>query len=215
MVTGMNRPIHPPAIPRATHAADGLLRRAFTLAEVEAMVQVGILSPHERIELVGGEIVPMSPKGVSHEWVRRKLDRHFQRAATDAVEIGPESTLPLDDHSFFEPDLCVFRASVGRAHPTPADVLLVVEIADSALGWDLGRKIEIYAAFAIPEVWVVNARTLVTRVHRGPGETGYGDVREFGPDDPIEPLLVPELAVTLTALGLAPEAGARGEDPPE
>lgn len=207
----MNRPIAFSG-PNKTQAADGLPRRAFVLDEIDAMMTAGILSPHERIELIAGEIVRTSPKGAWHETVKAELNTHLARTAGPSVRIAPEVWLRLDPHHAVEPDLVIRRHWTEPRDVGPSDVLLAIEIADSSLPWDLGRKIEIYAAFGIPEVWVVNARTLVTRVHRGPGEAGYAAVRDAGPDETIVPLLVPELAVTLSAFGLSPEAAAAEED---
>lgn len=192
--------------PVATQAAEGMPRRAFTVAEVEAMVDAGIVGADERFEMIGGEIVPMSPKGARHEWVKIELNRHFQRANADDVTIAPETTLRLDERSFLEPDFCVFRRQGGPPRIDGSLVLLAVEVADSSLHYDLGRKIAVYAAYGVREVWVVNALTLATRVHRRLGVAGYGEIADLGPGERLEPTLVPALAVTLSDLGLTPSA---------
>lgn len=192
--------------PARTQAADGMPRRAFTVAEVEAMVRAGIVGADERFEMIGGEIVPMSPKGVRHEWVQIELNQHFQSVRLDDLTIAPETTLRLDEHSFLEPDFCVFRRQDGPPEIDGSLVLLAVEVADSSLRYDLGRKIAVYAAYGVREVWVVNALTLVTRVHRRLGVAGYGEVADLGAAERLEPMLVPALAVTLSDLGLAPAA---------
>lgn len=209
----MNHPRHPlsdTAPPRLTQAADGMPRRAFTVKDVEAMVAAGIIPEDERFEMVGGEIVPMSAKGARHEWVKMELNRHFQKVAPTTLDIAPETTLRLDDYSFVEPDFCVFDRTGGPPEIDPTRVHLCVEVADSSLAYDLGRKIGIYAAYGIREVWVVNALTLVTRVHRRLGAVGYIDVVEIGPDGRLEPAFAPDLAVTLADLGLTPAGDDTG-----
>lgn len=209
----MNHPRHPLSDihpPRLTQAADGMPRRAFTVKEVEAMAAAGIILEDERFEMVGGEIVPMAAKGARHEWVKMELNAHFQRVKPDNLHVAPETTLRLDEYSFLEPDFCVFDRTGGPPQIDPTRVRLCVEVADSSLAYDLGRKIGIYAAYGIREVWVVSALTLVTRVHRRLGAVGYMDVAEIGPDGRLEPAFAPELAVTLADLGLTPSGDDTG-----
>ena len=201
----MNHAVRPTAPePRTTRAADGMERRAFTVEEVEAMVAAGIVGANERFELIGGEMVPMSPKGTLHEWVKRKLNRHFQIEAGPAFDVLVETTVRLDAQSFLEPDFCVVRSTAAPAPVAASDLFLAVEVAASSLAYDLGRKIGLYAAFGVPEVWVVDAATHVTRIHRRLGAEGYADIRDLGPAERLVPVRVPQLAVKLAELGLTP-----------
>ena len=197
-------------LPLTTQAAEGLPRRRWTVVEIEEMVDRGIIDEHERFELIGGEIVPMSPKGARHEMVKIELNRHFQRAIADGLSIAQETTLRLDADAYVEPDFCVFpRHLVANLRTLDGSaVLLAVEVADSSLAYDLGRKIGVYAAYGVREVWVINANTLVTRIHAGLAGATYATVRNLGPRSTLTPKLVPELAVSLAALGLKPLKGA-------
>lgn len=190
--------------PGTTMAAEGMPRRAWTVAEIEAMVEAGIIDGDERFELIGGEVVPMSPKGARHELVKSELNRCLQRLAADDVSIAPETTLRLDEKSFVEPDFCVFPRSIAPGDMRGYDVLLAIEIADTSLRYDLGRKIGTYAAYGIPEVWVINALSLVTRVHKQLGPEGYRSVTELGPDETIAAVRVPSVSMCLSSLGLRP-----------
>lgn len=190
--------------PGTTMAAEGMPRRAWTVAEIEATVEAGIIDEDERFELIGGEVVPMSPKGARHEMVKIELNRHLQRVVSDDASIAPETTLRLDEKSFVEPDFCVFPRSIAPGDMRGYDVLLAIEIADTSLRYDLGRKIGVYAAYGIPEVWVVNALTLVTRVHKQLGPEGYRDIAELGPEETMTAMRVPSVSVCLSALGLRP-----------
>ncbi|MBT9288648.1 Uma2 family endonuclease [Prosthecodimorpha staleyi] len=201
----MNHAVRPSAPePRTTRAADGMERRAFTVAEVEAMVAAGIVGADERFELIGGEMVPMSPKGARHEMVKIELNRWFQVMAPKDVSVAQETTLRLDTLNFIEPDFCVFDRALDLKKLDGSRVLLAVEVAASSLAYDLGRKIGLYAAFGVPEVWVVDAATLVTRIHRRLGAEGYADVHDHGPAERLVPVRVPGIAVTLAELGLTP-----------
>ncbi|WP_457795773.1 Uma2 family endonuclease [Methylocystis sp. S23] len=176
------------------------------MAEIEEMVRVGILDEDERFELIGGEVVPMSPKGARHEWIKIELNRFFQRAAPDNLAVAPETTLRLDSHTFLEPDFCVFRRGLDLAALDGAAVLLAVEVADSSLNYDKGRKIGVYAAYGVREVWVIDAKRATTWIHRKLGAQGYAEVVEHPTETRVTPMLAPELAVRLTDLGVEPAA---------
>lgn len=201
----MNERFRPdPPWPATTQAAEGMRRRPWTVAEIEAMVRAGIIAEDERFELIGGEVVPMSPKGARHEIVKIALNEHLQSIRPHDMRIAQETTLRLDEISFVEPDFCVFPRAIAPGDMRGYDVLLAIEVADTSLRYDLGRKISTYAAYGIPEVWVINANTLVTRVHRALGVAGYRDVEEFGPEAEIVAVRVPSISVSLAALGLTP-----------
>ncbi len=200
----MNEVFRPSPPRKTTRAAEGMERRAWSVAEIESMVRAGILADNERIELVGGEIVPMSPKGARHEWIKRQLLPFFLSVVPANLEVVPETTLHLDDNSFLEPDFCVFRKGLAPEAVTGPELLLAIEVADTSLIYDLGRKIGIYAAFGVREVWVINAKTLVTRVHRRLAAEGYAHVVDEPPSQMLTPALAPELAVRLADIGLVP-----------
>lgn len=190
--------------PVTTQAAEGLRRRAFTVAEVDAMVQAGIIYEHERFELIGGDAVPMSPKGPAHENVKAEVNWFLQRLCLEDLRIAPATTLRLDELTFLEPDFCVFPRSVSLGRLRGPDVLLAIEIADTSLHYDTGRKIGIYTAHGIAEVWVIDAKRLVTRVHRALGVEGYREVFEMAAGEDLFCVRRPEIRLNLSDLGLAP-----------
>jgi Uma2 family endonuclease len=191
---------HP--FPRTTVAAEGLPRRPFTVAELEQMVAAGILAEDERIELIGGEIVPMSPKGNHHEVLRLRLNVYWARRLPENLMIAPETTFHFEDDTYLEPDFVFYPYDVDLADLGPGHARLVVEIADSSLAYDLGLKASIYARFGIAELWVMNAVTLSTRIHRDPTPTGYRTIADLPAQARLEPLVGPALAVTLADLDL-------------
>jgi Uma2 family endonuclease len=190
--------------PATTQAADGMPRRPWTDAEIAAMVAAGIIQEDERFELIGGEVVPMLPKGGRHEMVKLDLNEHFQRTKAEDLRVAQETTLRLDEISFLEPDFCVFPRSIFPSDMRGYDVLLAIEVSDTSLRYDLGRKIGVYAAFGIPEVWVIDANTLVTRVHRRLGAEGYAEIADIAHDGLLEARRAPSVAVRLADLGLTP-----------
>jgi Uma2 family endonuclease len=177
---------------RVTTAAEGLPRRRFTVAEVEAMVVAGVMEEDERVELIGGELVPMSPRGIRHEVVKTALLARWYRVRHDDVLLTPETTFRLSEDTYLEPDVVIYPRTSGLQGLTNANVLLVVEIADSSLGYDIGRKAALYASFGIRELWVIDAVRLTTRVFREPAADGYGNAQDFGPADRLIPLFAPD-----------------------
>ena len=189
---------------RVTSAAEGLPRRRFTVAEVEAMVAAGVMEEDERVELIGGELVPMSPKGNHHEVVKTALLRRWFRAAPAEIELTPETTFRLSEDTYLEPDVVIYPRTTGIRGLAADNVLLVVEIADSSLRYDIGRKAALYAGFGIRELWVIDAVRLTTRVFREPAADGYREAQDFGPADRLMPLIAPEpFALMLDELKLA------------
>jgi Uma2 family endonuclease len=171
---------------------------------VEAMVAAGVMEEDERVELIGGELVPMSPKGNHHEVMKRALLDRWIRARPVEIHVAPETTFRLSDDTYLEPDVVVYPRTSGLRGLTGANVLLVVEIADSSLRYDSGRKAALYASFGIRELWVIDAVRLTTRVFREPAADGYRNASDFGPADRITPLIAPEVfALRLDELELS------------
>jgi len=185
-----------------TTAAEGLPRRRFTVAELERMTEAGILEEDERIELIGGEIVPMSPKGNQHEILKAALNLYWVPRLPPDFMLVTETTFRLSTDTYLEPDFVFFPKSSGIRGLGAATAKLVVELADSSLGYDLGRKAALYASFGIAELWVIDAVRLVTHIHREPQPLGYRSVSEHAPDQRLVPQALPGLAVTLRELDL-------------
>jgi Uma2 family endonuclease len=204
----MNPHLRPKGLPLETQAAEGLPRRCWSVAEVEEMVRAGIIDEDERFELIGGEVVPMSPKGARHEWVKIAVNRFLQRVAPDHLEIAPETTLRLDARSFVEPDFCVFPRGLALTALDGPAVLLAIEIADSSLAYDKGRKITVSAAFGLREVWVIDVTRATTWIHRRLGAAGYAEIADYPASARLEPMLAPELAFSLAEIGVEPAADA-------
>lgn len=193
----MNRPLL-----KTTTAAEGMPRRAFTVAELEEMTAAGILLEDERIELIGGEIVPMSPKGNHHEALKAALNVYWVRRLPEDLMLVPETTFRFTEDTYLEPDFVFYGKAEGLASLSAKTARLVVEIADSSLRYDLGRKANLYATFGIVELWVIDAVRLETRIHTEPTPTGYRGVIDLPPGQLLVPTLVPALAVTLEELDL-------------
>jgi Uma2 family endonuclease len=191
------------AHPHTTQAAEGLGRRRFTVADVEAMVAAGIMEEDERVELIGGELVPMSPKGNHHEVLKAALLDRWYRVRPDHVMLVPETTFRLSPDTYLEPDIVIYPLAEGLAKLSGASVLLVVEIADSSLSFDLGRKAKLYASFGVRELWVIDAVKRTARLFRDPGPQGFGASRDCSGTDAMIPAFAPD-AFTLRLADLGP-----------
>src|SRR5207248_3731733 len=111
-----------------------------------------------------------------------------------------ETTFRLNVDTYLEPDFVFYPKEGGWQGLNAETARLVVEVSDSSLGYDLGRKAGLYAAFGIGELWVIDAVKLKTRIHRHPSSEGYGYKADFGPNDRLVPAVTPALAVTLSEL---------------
>lgn len=189
-----------PRLDRTSMATSQFVAPARRLISVDAfhrMGEAGILGPSDRVELIAGEIIDMSPIGAMHAAIVDVLARHFGRRAGESLFVRCQNPLRLDDLSEPEPDLAILRPRADcytTAHPEAADVLLVIEVADTSLAYDLGTKVPLYARHGIPEVWVIDAATRRTRVFRQPAPgrqasrplaSGYAEEVSFEPDDPL------------------------------
>lgn len=198
----MNTHFRPPDLPMTTRAVDDMPRRRWTVAEIEAMVQAGVIDEDEHFELIDGDVVPMSPKGSKHESYKASLLDFWVRRRSDSYRIIPETTFRLDESSFLEPDFVFWDARFKVPQLAPSNTLLAVEVSDSTLAYDTGRKARLYAKFDVPVVWVINVNTLETHVFMVPGPEGYQRQTILGPDDVLVPDFAPELAVKLSELPL-------------
>ncbi len=196
-------------LPPTTQEAEGLPRRRFTVAELERMTKAGILPEDERLELIGGEVVPMSPKGARHEALKMELNELWMRIKPGSLQLLQETTFRLGADTYLEPDFIVWPRGAGArtgqlAGLTAETALLAVEIADSSLAYDLGRKANVYARFGVRELWVIDAVRLTVRVHVEPDEALglYRRITNHGADETLTPEFAPALTLRLGDLNL-------------
>ncbi len=198
----MNSHFRPPNLPMTTQAAEGLARRLWTFAEIEAMVQAGIIDEDERFELIDGEVVPMSPKGAKHEHVKISLNKWWAKRLPDGIEMAPETTLRLDLNGFLEPDFVFFPSKTKIREIGPKTILLAVEVADTSMRYDTGRKAQIYASHGVALLWVIEAETLRTHCFAKPSAEGYLERRMVEPNEMLALDFAPELSIKLAELPL-------------
>ncbi len=155
-------------------------RRRIDASEYRRMAEVGILGPDERVELIDGAIITMPPIGDAHAWTVDELTRcTAPPAVAGRAVLRVQGPLQLDELTIPQPDLMLLRPpsiTYRTRPPAPADVLLLIEVADSPLAWDRRTKLPRYARHAIPEVWLVDLTARTIEVHREPVGEGYAKV---------------------------------------
>lgn len=179
----------------------GLLPARLTVDEIYDLTAAGVLAENEHIELVEGEIVPMAAaKANWHSMMEGKLVHVLARQLPDDFWLYPAPSLTLSPDTLLEPDLVVLPRRVMMRDMRGPDTLLVIEVADSSLSYDLRVKAPIYAHHGVREYWVVDAVRQTIRVHRTPTDGIYADVEEYEAHDSVTASLLPGITIRLDAL---------------
>lgn len=178
-------------------------RRKFTVDEYYRMAEVGILERDERVELIEGEIIVMPPIGPAHAWDVDYLHEVLVRYAVGRYYVRNQNPVRLSDESEPEPDVALLRRcpeGYGAAHPTPADVLLVIEVADSSLEYDRNIKAHIYGRSGVPETWVRNLPEDCIERFTEPGPDGYAQHTIHRRGETLTPVVLPDLELAVADL---------------
>ena len=174
------------------------MRRRFTVYEYHRMGEAGILHEDDRVELIEGELVEMTPIGGRHAACVRELNRLLVRRLADEMRVDVQNPIRLGEHSEPQPDLAVIRArKYGERLPGPEDVLLLIEVSDTTLAYDRNVKLPLYARAGIREVWVVNLPGGTIERHTYPSEDAYRSVSNARPGEEIESAALPGLKLAV------------------
>ncbi|KIX84389.1 Uma2 family endonuclease [Thermus filiformis] len=161
-----------------------MTRHRISLEEFHRMVEAGVFPEDLRLELVEGDLVEMSPIGPKHAALVRRLTARFAPLAARGEALLSVQNPLVAGASELYPDLALLEPEPGgyaSRHPEGKDALLVVEVADTSLRYDLGVKLPLYAKAGVPEVWVVDLEGQRVLVHRRPEGGGYREVEALGP----------------------------------
>jgi Uma2 family endonuclease len=172
----------------------------FTVEEYERLWHQGTFGDRARVELLDGEVFHTVPIGPRHANCVARLDALLHRRLADRAVVRVQSPAPLGDFSEPEPGLVALRPGFDRydtRHPNPSDVLLLVEVSDTALAFDRSRKLPIYARAGVPEAWIVDIEGEAVEVHREPGPDGYQAVERHGRGARVAPLAFPDAALAV------------------
>jgi len=173
-----------------------LKKYRFTIEEYHQMGEAGIIAEEQRVELINGEIVEMSPINSPHGGVVNLLNNLLHKLLSDQYIISVQNPVELGKYSEPEPDLTVLVHRpdfYAKSHPTPSDVLLIIEVADSSLQKDREVKLPLYAEASIPEVWIINLPERQVEVYRQPKEASYGSKQVYKNEETIQGGLIKTL----------------------
>ena len=180
-----------------------IAKRLFNVQEYERMVETGILSEDDRVELIGGEILEMSPIGSRHAACVKRLNKLLAARVGASAILSVQDPVVLDDLSEPEPDVVLLRPSPDfyeQGHPRPSDVLLLIEVSDTTLKFDRQIKMPLYARAGIEELWVVNLQDDEVEVYAQPSGGAYQLFRRVGRGETVNSENVPGLALEVDAV---------------
>jgi len=178
-------------------------RRRFTRKDYHRMAEVGILGPKDRVELIRGEIVEMSPIGKRHNGGVDNLNMLLVPPLVGRAIVRVQGSIVLGDDTEPEPDMAVLRlrpAPYREVDATAEDVLLLVEAAESSLAYDRSTKLGLYAEAGIVEYWIVDVVGRTVEVHRDPRDGVYADVGRLTGDATVSPRAFPDVSLSLAQI---------------
>lgn len=179
----------------------GPARHKLNVDDFHRMGDAGIFGEDDRIELIDGDLIDMAPIGQGHAAVVSGLNEALVVACHGRAIVSPQDPVRLDRLSEPQPDFAVLRRradfySAGE-RPGPADVLLLVEVADSSLSFDRNVKLPLYARAGIAELWIVDLKGRVLEAHRHPGGDGYRETTTHRAGEQLALAVAPEIVVRL------------------
>jgi Uma2 family endonuclease len=177
------------AVKVATPPIAKVPKYSFSVAQYERMGEIGIFREGDRVELIGGEIIEMSPIGRLHAACVDALSEVLRERLQRTVNIRIQNPIRLDDDSEPQPDIAVLKRRddfYRGAHPKPEDVLLLIEVAETSLAYDREAKLPLYAFYGIREVWIVNLAEERIETYADPVEGVYETSASYGRGEEIQ-----------------------------
>jgi Uma2 family endonuclease len=180
-----------------------LIRHQFTVKQFHQMAESGILSENERVELIRGEMIDMSPIGTRHAGCVLFLSNFLISLLRGRALINVQNPLELDETSEPQPDIALLKPRPDfyrNSHPQPEDIFLLIEVADTTVKYDREVKIPLYAEANIPEVWLVDVNQEIIEVYRNSLEGIYQDVQKLTKNQSLSTLAFPDVSIHLSEL---------------
>ena len=166
------------------------------VSQYHQMSEAGILSENDKVELINGEIIAMSPIGRRHAACVDRINRLFNSILGIKAIVRVQNPIILNNLSEPEPDIALLQPRADfyeSGHPQPKDIFLLIEVADSSLEYDRDVKIPLYASSAITEVWLVDIYEQVIIVYRYPSEDGYSEIKTLSRGEKMSIQTFPEI----------------------
>jgi Uma2 family endonuclease len=174
-----------------------------TLNEWHKMGKYNIFEPQTRIELINGEMIDMAPIGPPHGGRVKRLNHLFSKQLGDSAIVSVQDPIQLNDDSEPEPDIAILRPEpnfYSERHPTPDDILLLIEVSDSTINYDRDKKLPLYAKNAIIEIWLVDLGAKVVEIYLDPQPQGYATKNIAEPGDILMPSQLPHVTITVSEI---------------
>jgi len=168
----------------------------FTVEQFYLMHEKGIFTESDRLELIDGEIKIMSPIGIKHAVCVARLNKRFESKLGGNAIIWVQNPIDLGIRSQSQPDLAILKFRKDfyeEALPTPADILLIIEIADSSLEYDRDVKAPLYATSGIPEMWLFDVNNKMIAGFSHPSESGYKQINQYESGDRLTMQMFPDM----------------------
>ena len=172
-------------------------KRCFNVDEYYRMAEVGLLSEDDRVELIDGEIIEMSPIGSTHGGTVKRSSAFLNRKIGDITIVSVKDPVRIDDFSEPQPDLALLKPRkdfYSTSHPVPEDVLVVIEVADTSVNYDRNVKLPLYARAGIPEAWLMVLPKEVIEVHSQPKNGKYQKVQRLKRGKTLTSPTIPSLS---------------------
>jgi Uma2 family endonuclease len=178
-------------------------RKRFTVEDYYRMAEVGILGPTDRVELIEGEIVEMSPIGDRHAMTVNRANMVFARGLGDKVVVSVQNAVRINRYNEPQPDVVLVRPRedfYGSRHPRPEDVVLLIEVSDTTLNYDRTVKVPLYARSGIREVWIVDLNDDASHVYREPRDGSYTVIETRSRAETVAAQAFPDFAIKVEDL---------------
>lgn len=180
-----------------------LLRRKFTVEQYHKMVESGILTENDRVELIRGEILEMSPIGTKHAACVNRLVNLLIQLLGKRIILASQNPVALNNNSEPQPDVALLKPSEDfyeTAHPQPQDIFLLIEVSNSTVIYDREEKIPLYAQTNIEEVWLVDINEQIVEVYQQPTATGYQHIQKFTNGQTLSIQAFPDVNISITEI---------------
>ncbi len=178
-------------------------RMRISVDRYQKMVETGVLTKYDRVELIEGAIFDMAPIGTRHAAVTARLNELFILKLAGRAIVSPGGPVNLGKYSEPQPDLMLLRPRQDfyeSKHPEAADVLLLVEISESSLTFDQTTKLNLYARYGVPEYWILDVIGKRIIVCREPTQEGFAQRREVSAPESVAPIAFPDLVIAVSEL---------------
>jgi Uma2 family endonuclease len=177
-------------------------KRPISADEYGQMIESGVLTKDDHVELIEGEIIPEEPKSSRHAAGVRRLNHHLQKNLSSRALVDVQNRLKVGDWSQpqFDLALLVKRADYYTETPTAADAFLIVEIADTSVAYDRSIKAPLYGRHEIREHWLLDLPAGILEVYRQPSLTGYRKIQRLHRGDAIAMEAFPDVVFSVSDL---------------